>query len=129
MASKAISGGSVKLANDQRVVVHVSLAHRFADVAGARHSLHQFIKSDLCPVFAYFLYITVKPTAGNNSVLHHHVLDERDESCECRVYLSYKHPRLCKSAILWANGSFDKKRGRHDNERTELRLRDLGKIL
>ena len=29
---------------------------------------------------------------------------------------------------VWANGSFDKKRGRHDNERTELRLRDLGKI-
>jgi len=25
--------------------------------------------------------------------------------------------------------SLDKKRGRHDNERTELRLRDLGKIL
>ena len=33
-----------------------------------------------------------------------------------------------EALVFWANGSFDKKRGRHDNERTELRLRDLGKI-
>ena len=36
---------------------------------------------------------------------------------------------ICVKASFWANDSFiDKKRGRHDNERTELRLRDLGKI-
>ena len=36
----------------------------------------------------------------------------------------------CHATFVWANGtrSFNKKRGRHDNERTELRLRDLGNI-